>query len=589
VKRQSTALLLAAFGSAAWSQTIEPMDTIIVTATRTEIPLSESTVPVDVITRDEIELSLASDLAELLRFEAGIDIGRNGGPGQATSIFLRGTESNHTLVLLDGVRINPGTLGGAAIQNIAPEMIERVEIVKGTRSALFGTEAMGGVINIITRSARSNYAEAGAGAGSFDTRSAYMTMGAGGDNGSVGITINHADTAGFPLRDSSDIDRGYDNTSLRLFAERGFGDHRVSLSHWNASGRTEYLDFFSSPLDQDYENLSTAVELSSRLNERIDSKLIVSRTVDNIAQNQSADFVESTRLGADWQISISTARHVVSGGLYFSDENASTLSFGSGFDEDTRIRALFLQDQWSGDRQHAFLAVRLSDHDAFGSEFTWNAEYAFELTENWSVLAGAGKAFRAPDATDRFGFGGSPDLAPEIANEQQLGLRYRPGSTHSFSLELYRNDIDDLIEFDFASFQLRNIARAEIRGAELSWDYRGDGFSLRTSVVRQEANDPIDDLRLLRRAERSLTISMTRDIGAHRVGLSILASGDREDFGGVKLPGYAVVNLTGQLTLGEHWRVNGRIENLFNREYQTAAGFNMQELSGFLDINYNWR
>ena len=175
VKRQSTALLLAAFGSAAWSQTIEPIDTIIVTATRTEIPLSDSTVPVDVITRDEIELSLASDLAELLRFEAGIDIGRNGGPGQSTSIFLRRTESNHTLVLLDGVRINPGTLGGAAIQNIAPEMIERVEIVKGTRSALFGTEAMGGVINIITRSARSDYAEAGAGTGSFDTRSAYMT------------------------------------------------------------------------------------------------------------------------------------------------------------------------------------------------------------------------------------------------------------------------------------------------------------------------------------------------------------------------------------------------------------------------------
>ena len=109
------------------------LDTIIVTATRSEIALRDATVPVTVIGREQIEQSLASDLAELLRFEAGLDIARNGGPGQATSLFLRGTESNHTLVLIDGVRINPGTIGGAPIQHIAPELVERVEIVKGAR------------------------------------------------------------------------------------------------------------------------------------------------------------------------------------------------------------------------------------------------------------------------------------------------------------------------------------------------------------------------------------------------------------------------------------------------------------------------
>ena len=142
-----------------------PTETIIVTATRTEIPLSDAIVPVTVISREDIELSMAGDLAELLRFQAGIDIGRNGGPGQATSVFMRGTESNHTLVLIDGVRMNPGTLGGAAVQHISPEMIERIEIVKGARSALFGTDAIGGVINIITRRAESAYFETGLGAG----------------------------------------------------------------------------------------------------------------------------------------------------------------------------------------------------------------------------------------------------------------------------------------------------------------------------------------------------------------------------------------------------------------------------------------
>ncbi len=150
-----------------------PLETIVVTATRTEIPLHDATVPVTVITREDIELSLATDLAELLRFQAGIDIGRNGGPGQAASVFLRGTESNHTLVLMDGVRINPGTVGGAAIQHIAPELIERVEIVKGARSALFGTDAIGGVINIITRRTDDAYVESGAGLGSFNTRTGF--------------------------------------------------------------------------------------------------------------------------------------------------------------------------------------------------------------------------------------------------------------------------------------------------------------------------------------------------------------------------------------------------------------------------------
>jgi len=173
-----------------------PGETIIVTATRTEIPLSDAIVPVTVITREDIELSLATDLAELLRFEAGIDIGRNGGPGQSTSIFLRGSESNHTLVLIDGVRINPGTLGGAAIQHIAPEIIERIEIVKGARSALFGTDAIGGVINIITRRAKDAFVEGGLESGSFDTRSGYVSGGNRSNNGEFGVTLNWQSTDG---------------------------------------------------------------------------------------------------------------------------------------------------------------------------------------------------------------------------------------------------------------------------------------------------------------------------------------------------------------------------------------------------------
>ena len=190
--------------------------------------------------------------------------------------------------------------------------------------------------------------------------------------------------------------------------------------------------------------------------------------------------------------------------------------------------------------------------------------------------------------TDRFGFGGRPDLAPEVADEVQFGVRFNPAGNHSVSLELYRNDIDDLIEFDLATFTLMNISSAEIRGAQLIWEYRGDGFIMRTNLVKQSAGNAADGTRLLRRADESLSVSLAKDLGEHRVGLSVLASGDREDFGGTILPGYVLANLTGQIAIGQHWRLNARIENLLDKTYETASGFTMQERSGFVEIRYSW-
>lgn len=563
-------------------------ETLIVTATRTEIPLADAIVPVTVITREDIELSLASDLGELLRFEAGIDMGRNGGPGQATSIFMRGTDSNHTLVLIDGVRMNPGTLGGASIQHIAPEIIERVEIVKGARSALFGTDAIGGVINIITRRAQDAYLETSLGAGSFDTRSGYVSGGNHGENGEFGITLNWESTDGFAPRTDSDIERGYDNVSANLYAARRFGDSDISFRHWQTEGTVEYLDFFLNPVDQDFENGTTAVQLNTRFSKDGTSKLVVSYMQDDITQNQVDDFVESDRLSFDWQYSHAFADHTLTGGLFAMDEDASTLSFGTGFDEETQVRAVFVQDQWSVGRHKTFAAVRLTDHETFGNHTTWNAEYAYEISEAWTLNAGLGHAFRAPDATDRFGFGGNPDLDPEVADEAQVGLRYAPGSEHSIDIEFYSNDIEDLIEFDLQTFELRNIAKAEIRGAQLGYEYRGDGFVIRTEVVKQSADNAATGERLLRRAEEVATLSYTQDIGAHRIGLSLLASGDREDFDGIELDGYVLANLAGQIRLNDNWAVYARIENLLDTEYETAANFRMQERSGFIELKYRW-
>jgi vitamin B12 transporter len=567
----------------------QPEDNIIVTATRSAIPLTEAIVPVSVITRQDIEQSMASDLAELLRFEAGLDIGRNGGPGQSTSIFLRGTESNHTLVLIDGVRINPGTVGGAAIQNIAPGVIERIEIVKGARSALFGTDAIGGVINIITRRNDRVFLEGGIGGGSFNTRSGSLAAGQRSSDADIGVALDWQDTDGFPASTASDIDRGFENLSANLYAGRRLGRSYLSVRHWRAAGKAEYFDFFLAPVDQDFRNESTALEVETAFGDKIDSKLVISHIIDEISQNQSGDFVESARNALDWQLAVERGNHRWIGGIYLVDESAKSFSFGAGFDEDTMVKAVFLEDQWRTDRHGVFLAVRLTDHENFGNHTAWNAEYSFAFTERWTLNAGLGHAFRAPDATDRFGFGGRSDLDPEIADEAQVGLRFRPSPRQSLELGLYRNDIEDLIEFDLSSFELRNIARAEIRGAQLSWEYDGDGYALRTALVKQTADNGREGLRLFRRAEESMTVSVTKDLGEHRLGLSVLASGDRVDVGDVPLAGYVLADLSAQFRIGETWLLNARIENLLDARYETAAGFRMQERSAFIDLRFDWK
>ena len=588
--RMTFAIVLAILAiQAASAADISAGDTIIVTATRNEIPIDDATVPVRVITRDDIELSLATDLVDLLRFEAGIDIGRNGGPGQAASVFLSGTESNHALVLIDGVRVNPGTIGGAPIQNIAPGVIERIEIVKGARSALYGTDAIGGVINIITRRADSQYAEVGVGGGSFDSRTGYASGGTRGEKGEFGVTLSWQDTDGYAPRTDSDITRGYDNLSVGLSAARNLGSSEVSIRHWRAEGNVEYLDFFLAPVDQDYENSVTALQVDSKLSKRGSSKFIASHAKDEIQQNQAPDFVESSRITLDWQYTHALDNHTLTGGLYFVDENARSLSFGSGFDEDTDVRAVFVQDQLSFERHRAFLALRLTDHETFGNQTSWNAEYAFDLSDDWILSAGAGRAFRSPDATDRFGFGGNPLLEPEVADSAQLGLRYSAGNRHRFDIEIYATDIEDLIEFDFTTFTLVNIDQAEIRGVNFGYEYQGDSFTVRTQLVNQRADNATSGMRLWRRAEHSASVSYTQNIGRHRLGVAVLASGDREDFGGVILDSYVVASLSGQLQLGKSWHLNARIENLFDEKYQTAANYRMQERSGFVELKYRWK
>jgi len=479
------ATLASSLGSSvAFAQ--DDLDETVVTATRTPVSLDAVGAPVIVISRDDIERSLASDVSELLQAHAGLEIARNGGPGQTASLFTRGTESNHTVVLIDGVRINPGTIGGAALQNIAPESIERIEIVKGPRSSLYGTDAIGGVVQLFTRGAAKDGASAGATFGSDNTQQMFGDVAlTPGEKMRLGFGGSYAESEGMPVFVDDDLDRGYRNVTGRASLEYAATDALTLRARaWQTHGRTEYSSqTFSdppyAPASQDFENSVYSAEAEYRRAEGFGVRATVSHALDDIDQLQAGfgpaefDYARTARTNVDVQVDLARmGTHALSFGLQRSDENTRAQSFGTVFDEDTVVTQAFVQDQFEIGRLTSRLALGGVDHETFGSELTWNAEFGAAFGTGTRVTLSGGTAFRAPDSTDRFGFGGNPDLDPEVSEQVELTVRQKIGDRHHLSLSAFDNRIDDLIDYvvtDFVTFdgQNENIERARIKGVEL--------------------------------------------------------------------------------------------------------------------------
>ena len=594
-----TALLAAVAAAPCFAQdpSSTEFDPVLVSATLNETQLSRTLAPVIVITRADIERAQVFDLAELLRFHAGLDVARNGGPGQATSVFIRGAESNHTLVLVDGVRINPGTIGGAAFQNLSPEMIERIEIVKGPRSSQWGSDAIGGVINIITRRpAGPLTGELRASGGSDQTWEGALGLAHRGERFEAGLHLDQFATRGFPAQTASTEDTGHDRLSANLSAAAALGNGRVAVRHWQAQGKTDYLDFFGARIDQDFRNSSTLLETTLPAGRGFALRAALTHAADEVRQNQSTDYALTRRAGAelrgDWADETASAMLGVQGWR----EEADSVVFGSGFDVQTDVAAVFAQGTTDLDRHHAVVAARYTEHEAFGGHLTGDVEYGLDAWRGARLVASAATAFRAPDATDRFGFGGDPALEPEESRSLELGLRQQLAGAHAFSLAAFDTRIEQLIEFvclDAFCFtgENRNVAQVRIRGVEAGWRWRP---GLWTATVEGIVQDPVDQTtgeRLARRAGKSLTASLSRRVGTLDLGADLLAQGPREDsaFSTTVNAGYAVTNLT----LGwQAWRglmLQLRGENVLDQDYATAAGFRSPGRAGYLTLRYALR
>jgi vitamin B12 transporter len=602
------AALIAVFQfavAAAGAATPEPAAIlpVIVTATRVPQPLGEALEPVFVIDRDTIERSAAVDVGDLLRFHAGLDLGRTGGPGQPASLFIRGTNSDHAIVMVDGVRINPGTIGGAPFDNLAPELFDHVEVVKGPRSALYGTDAIGGVINFITQRGGPDGLDALVGYGRYATRQEALSGHYASGELTAGFAASALDTAGFPTFDTDWRDRGYRNRSATAHVSTELDGVQLGAHYWRAAGSSEYSNPLYDanfnvtgymPADESFLNSSTAFDAGGDLSAAWHTKATLSHITDDLRQRQAPDFDYTSRTSLDWQNDLKLGPQALTFGVMQSHERTTASLFGTGYDVSTHAATYYVEDQLDVGRNRLVLALAHNQNSIYGHHNTWNAEYGIRVADATRLTIGAGTAFRAPSSTDRFGYGGNPNLRPERSRNLELGLKSRIAERHTVSLAAFDNRIDDLVNFvnDFSNpfgGENQNVDRARIRGVEASYEYLGRDWQARLEAIHQDPLNLGDGSWLLRRARNSYTLSAVRHFGPNEIGFDLLDSGDRVDFGfpaPVHLGGYLLANLNARYALSRSWSVQARLENALDRRYELASGYNTSRRAAFLATRY---
>ena len=566
---------------------------IVVTGTKTEVPQARSAVPVEVITSEQIRNSAATDAADLIQLYSNVDLARNGAYGKTTSIFIRGAESNHTLVLIDGVKMNPGTIGLAALQNISPDIIERIEIVKGPRSSLYGSDAIGGVINIITRKkvdgAQLNIV---AGVGEDGTTKTGASALYGNETISTGITVEQFDTDGIQITDASNQESGFDNQTINAFFDFQAGRSDFRFSYWEAQGNTEYYAF--GDLDQDFKNSVASAVWDYAMNGNISSHLRISTITDDIDQNQEnflaeTDFADTDRDEIEWKLDYLTDSNLIySLGILRSEEKVNARSFGTRINEDTDTSAVYvlLQNQLENSSYNA--VVRQTDHDDFGNQTTWNIDYRYWVTAGTNLYVGSGEAFRAPDATDRFGSIGNPDLDPEKSKTIEFGIEHRPTENSILSMTYFENRIEDLIEPNATFTRVVNIEKAKIKGIEVNLQGQRERWQYAVSVLAQNPENTELNETLSRRAKSRINTRLSYNQDRWQAGGNLLFVGKRDNssFDSIVLESYEIANVFARYNFTPALNLSAKIENLFDKDYETAAGFNTKGRTAYAELSY---
>lgn len=573
---------------------------MVVTANRLDLSVDQAVAPVVVVDRATIVRSQAMDVAALLQTVPGVDVARNGGPGQQTSVFMRGANSNQTRVLLNGVPINPGTAGGAALQNIGISTVQRIDIIKGPRSSLYGSGAIGGIINIVTRKPQPGaQLDVRLKAGQYRTRAGSASLSGANEEWAGIASISRNTTAGFPPRIASNIDSGYDNTTVNVYGQ--WRDDAVSVSgeHWQTAGTNDYLNFALLPTSQHFSNRITTATVAATPTKHWHTNVTLNHFRGAIDQIDTTDYQRTDRYSVDWQNNMTITRHNrLVAGVHFDYAKTASRSIGTVFGESHSARAIYIQNDTVIGLHHFLIAARDTDDDRFGNHLTGNIDYGYQLTDATRLTAGYGTAFHAPTSVQRFGFGANPGLEAEKSQSVELGLRQRLGKNQQLTASLYQNDINNLIVYDDPDGflgplpgQNQNIDRSRIRGLEVRYTLGYNHWQWQAGASISDPRNQLTNNALARRSRRSFSSELDYLFGPHVIGVQLYATGARKDsaFSNIIDAGYGLINLTSRFFIASQWSLYAKISNLFDNDYQSVAGYRTPGRSVYLTLKYSWQ
>ena len=580
-------ILAAVSAQQSFSQTSPTMSNLIVAATKTHLPKQKILIPVTILDAEDIALSGANNLSEILRFIAGIDVTSNGGPGQIASIFMHGSNSNHTLILINGIKINDSATGTAAIQNIHPDLIEKIEIIKAPRTSLYGSNAVGGVINIITKKQTKTGYEIGYKTGSDNTDAINLMGGFHSSEIQGGIQFHQYKTDGFPARTESNVASGHENDSVNAFLNFDHDNWSLVTNVWQSSGTTEYLDFFLTPVSQDFNNTTGSLDINKIFSDRWVSNLNFGFSRDDIKQNETPDFNDSKKLFFEWQNTIhANDNHQIVAGIYLANEKFDASNYGLDIATEANSTALYIEDIINRGKHQLLTAARISNKEGIEDKITWNIEYGFIINPSMRLLLNAGRATRNPSSFDLYGYGGNPELTPEISKNIGIGIAMIPSDKLSVEFSAFSNEITDLITFNYNNFKLYNIEQARIRGIEGHIEYLANNWNVYLNATLQNPKNTTSKQMLLRRPKKTVSLGLRRSFGLLDFNMNILFSDSRMDFGGVKLDDYLLGNITLQYHLSERWLIRATINNITDETYMLANNYNTAKRKGYLGFIY---
>jgi vitamin B12 transporter len=610
------ALLLPAGASAQATPTELPH--AVITPARIEQSIDDALPATTVITRADIERWQLSDFVSALGRQAGIEFAQTGGQGGAASLFVRGANSSQVLVLVDGIRLNAAAAGAASVGGIALDTIDRIEITRGNLSSLYGSAAVGGVVQIFTRSGQQPGAtfsiEAGSGRSLNGAAGAGFDVGGARIGGSLayrgGEQISAIDaarvvTGPFAPGANSDLD-GNRNASASLGGSyRTAAGTLVAANAWMSRNDTDFDSTSDGPTaTHDERSTLTAWNalVRSLLTETWQSQLQLGSARDRSRNESSNPFsfnngeFESDNQQASWsnEVRVSEGVKAQLGVEYLQQTGASTAfdpSFSNVLTEFERsVGSAWFGVNGSGGPQQVQLNVRHDRYSDVGSATTGLISYGYRMTSEWRAVAQISNAFRAPSFSDLYyPFFGNAALTPEKSRSAELGLHYAVGVT-SMRAALYRTDTRDLIVFDPASMQAQNIQRARVTGGELTAATRWEAWHLGANLSVLRAIDEATDERLLRRAPYVLNASLAYDPGAWRAGLEVSHAGPRDDldintFERIELDAYTLLRAVAAWRISPAVTLRFRIENLSDEKYETVSGYNVPPRSAFVGVD----